>query len=66
MKKCSNCFKDKPLTDFYVKRKILKNGQVSKSRRHACKECWIEITVGYQYDRKVREGLIKEDLDGCI
>lgn len=40
MKKCSNCFQLKPLTEFYVKRP---NGHQSR-----CKSCNAEVVAAYK------------------
>lgn len=41
-KKCSNCFKIKPVTEFYRKRAYGPNGRQSR-----CKECNNEVVRGY-------------------
>lgn len=43
MKKCSNCFQLKPLTEFYVKR--WKGKEAHQSR---CKACNAEVVRGYR------------------
>jgi hypothetical protein len=45
MKKCSNCFQSKPLSEFYVKRSPgYRNGVGYQSR---CKTCNAEVVRGY-------------------
>lgn len=53
MKKCSNCFKLKALTSFYVKR-----GFGHQSR---CKDCNAEVVRGY---RERAKGRATEELEG--
>ena len=45
-KKCSNCFKIKPVSEFYTRR----DGHQSR-----CKDCNNEVCKGYQSEKKLRE-----------
>lgn len=44
MKKCSNCFQQKPLTEFYTKKE--KSGKIGRQSR--CKACNAEVVRGYK------------------
>lgn len=48
MKKCSNCFQLKPLTDFYVKR-------AQNSYQSRCKKCNPEVCKAYAKRRFQRD-----------
>lgn len=52
MRKCSNCFTHKPVTEFYVKRgKSYRNGIGLQSR---CKGCSKEVAAAYAARKKAR------------
>jgi hypothetical protein len=52
--KCSNCFQEKPETEFYLRLRR----DPSAGRQHRCKTCNAEVVRGYNHRRKAR--LIKE------
>lgn len=47
MKKCSNCFETKPVTEFYVKHTKLKDGTIRPGHQSRCKACNPEVVAGY-------------------
>lgn len=51
-KKCSNCFEEKPLNEFYVKRE--KQGRYVY-RQSRCKACNPEVVASYRKQRRERE-----------
>ena len=53
LRKCSNCFKEKPISEFYVKRwPSYRDGQGFQSR---CKACNAEVVRGYHKRKRERE-----------
>lgn len=55
-KKCSNCFCEKPLSDFYVKRRKYWGG-VKEDRQARCKACNREVVLSYEIKRRLEKGL---------
>lgn len=66
-KRCSNCFKEKLIVEFYPKRYMTRTG-IKEYRQSRCKECNAEVCLGYRDRARERAGYkIKErDLDASI
>jgi hypothetical protein len=53
---CSNCFTEKPLTEFYAKRIKTRNG-VRLSTQSRCKACNREVVLSYQVRRRIEQNI---------
>lgn len=55
LRKCSNCYCEKPVTEFYTKKYKTNSGQIYLGFQNRCKPCNSEISTAYAREKRWKE-----------